>query len=144
MHLWAHDPQSAQDGSTSSEKCTPVSQRTNLCLSRGDCSIFTLSADCWLSLLLLFVILLPFHLTPPLPPLLNMFLVSRFTIRNLHCLLDLVISYFHNKTFQNCSPVLFWKWVQFESFISFTASVPEGLAKSDISNLGNKLCVLGT
>ena len=86
----------------------------------------------------------PLHLTPPLPPLLNMFLVSRFTIRNLHCLLGLVISYFHNKTFQNCSPVLFWKWVQFESFISFTASVPEGLAKSDISNLGNKLCVLGT
>ena len=23
MHLWAHDPRSAQDGSTSSEKCTP-------------------------------------------------------------------------------------------------------------------------
>ena len=24
MHLWAHDPRSAQDGSTSSEKCSPA------------------------------------------------------------------------------------------------------------------------
>ena len=80
--------------------------------SEADCSIFTLSVDCWLSLLLLFVILLS-RLTltssrgDPSPPLLNMFLVSRFTFRDLHCFLRLLIYNLHNKMF----PKLFTSFV---------------------------------
>ena len=44
MHLWAHDPRSAQDGSTSSKKCTPDNDNDDACDSSHALSPFVFSA----------------------------------------------------------------------------------------------------
>ena len=57
-HLWARDPWSAQDGSTSNEKCTPVWQCTNLIIILSFVTVITLSILIIISLIILSIITL--------------------------------------------------------------------------------------